>query len=38
MIITEVRVTSMALPLKTPYVWSQGVEDVFCVNLIELVG
>ncbi len=38
MLITEVRVTPMMLPLKTPYVWSQGVEDVFCVNLIELVG
>jgi len=38
MIIAEVRVTSMALPLKTPYVWSQGIEDVFCVNLIELIG
>ncbi len=38
MIITEVRVTPMMLPLKAPYVWSQGVEDVFCVNLIELVG
>jgi len=38
MIITEVRVTPMMLPLKTPYVWSQGVEDVFCVNLIEMVG
>lgn len=38
MIITEVRVTPMMLPLKTPYVWSQGIEDVFCVNLIELVG
>ncbi|MEM7470954.1 MAG: mandelate racemase/muconate lactonizing enzyme family protein [Pseudomonadota bacterium] len=38
MIITEIRVTPMMLPLKTPYVWSQGIEDVFCVNLIELVG
>ena len=38
MIITEVRITPMMLPLKTPYVWSQGVEDVFCVNLIELIG
>ncbi|MGR3502708.1 mandelate racemase/muconate lactonizing enzyme family protein [Pseudaestuariivita sp.] len=38
MIVTEVRVTPMMLPLKTPYVWSQGVEDVFCVNLIELLG
>ena len=38
MIITEIRVTPMMLPLKTPYVWSQGTEDAFCVNLIELVG
>lgn len=38
MLITEVRVTPMMLPLKTPYVWSQGVENVFCVNLIELIG
>ncbi len=38
MIITEVRITPMMLPLKTPYVWSQGIEDVFCVNLIELIG
>lgn len=38
MIITDVRITPLMLPLKTPYAWSQGVEDVFCVNLIELVG
>jgi L-alanine-DL-glutamate epimerase-like enolase superfamily enzyme len=38
MIVKDVRITPMALPLKTPYVWSQGVEDVFCVNLIELIG
>ena len=38
MIIKDVRITSMALPLRTQYVWSQGTEDVFCVNLIELVG
>lgn len=38
MIIKDVRITPMMLPLKTPYVWSQGVEDVFCVNLIELIG
>jgi L-alanine-DL-glutamate epimerase-like enolase superfamily enzyme len=36
--ITDVRVTPLALPLKTPYVWSQGVEDTFFVNLIEVVG
>lgn len=36
--ITDIRITSLALPLKTPYVWSQGTEDVFCVNLIEMVG
>ena len=38
MLITDVRVTPLRFPLKTPYVWSQGVEDAFCVNLIELVG
>jgi muconate cycloisomerase len=38
MIISEVRVTPLRLPLKTPYVWSQGTEYAFCVNLIELVG
>jgi len=36
--ITDVLVTPLALPLKTPYVWSQGVEEVFFVNLIEMVG
>lgn len=36
--ITDVRVTPLALSLKTPYVWSQGVEDTFFVNLIEVVG
>lgn len=38
MIITDIRVIPMALPLRTPYVWSQGVEEAFCVNLIEMVG
>ncbi|MEL6464118.1 MAG: mandelate racemase/muconate lactonizing enzyme family protein [Pseudomonadota bacterium] len=38
MIITAVRVTSLMFPLVTPYVWSQGVEDAFCTNLVELVG
>lgn len=36
--ITDIRVTSLALPLKTPYVWSQGTEEAFFVNLIELEG
>jgi muconate cycloisomerase len=36
--ITETRVTPMTLPLKKPYVWSQGVEHAFHVNLIEIVG
>lgn len=36
--ITDFRVTSLRLPLKTPYVWSQGVEEAFHVNLIEMVG
>lgn len=38
MIISDIRVTSLSLPLKTPYVWSQGVEEVFYVNLIEVIG
>lgn len=36
--ISDIRITPMAFPLRTPYVWSQGVEDTFCVNLIELVA
>lgn len=36
--IKDIRITSLALPLKTPYVWSQGVEEVFKVNLVELIG
>ena len=36
--ITDIRITSLAMPLKTPYVWSQGVESTFFVNLIEMVG
>jgi len=34
--IKEIRVTPMRLPLKTPYICSQGVEDVFTINLIEM--
>ena len=29
-------VTPLHLPLKTPYIWSQGVENAFFVNLITL--
>lgn len=36
--IAEIRVTPMTLPLKKPYVWSQGVEHAFHVNLIEIVA
>ena len=36
--IADIRITPLALPLKTPYVWSQGVEDCFYVNLIEMIG
>lgn len=28
----------MLMPLKAPYVWSQGVEQAFTVNLIEIEG
>jgi L-alanine-DL-glutamate epimerase-like enolase superfamily enzyme len=34
--IKSVRITSLRLPLKTPYIWSQGVEEAFHVNLIEM--
>lgn len=34
--IASFRVTSLRLPLKTPYIWSQGVEEAFHVNLIEM--
>ncbi|GAB1364177.1 mandelate racemase/muconate lactonizing enzyme family protein [Rhodobacter sp.] len=36
MIIKAFRVTSLRLPLKTPYIWSQGVEEAFHTNLIEI--
>lgn len=36
--IASVNITSMRLPLKLPYVWSQGVEDAWNVNLIEVVA
>lgn len=34
--ITSFRVTPLRLALKTPYIWSQGIEDAFHVNLIEM--
>ena len=34
--IVAFRVTSLRLALKVPYVWSQGVEEAFHVNLIQL--
>jgi L-alanine-DL-glutamate epimerase-like enolase superfamily enzyme len=34
--IADFRVTPMTLRLKKPNVWSQGVEHVFLVNLIEI--
>lgn len=34
--IKQLTVTPLHLPLKTPYIWSQGVEDAFFVNLIAL--
>ena len=34
--IKSFRVTSLRLPLKTPYIWSQGVEEAFHTNLIEM--
>jgi L-alanine-DL-glutamate epimerase-like enolase superfamily enzyme len=38
MLISALRVTPLRLPLKTPYIWSQGVEEAFTVNLIEIEG
>jgi L-alanine-DL-glutamate epimerase-like enolase superfamily enzyme len=36
MIIKDLRVTPLRLETKVPYVWSQGVEHAFTVNLIEI--
>jgi len=35
--ITDITVTPLYLPLRTPYIWSQGVEDAFAVNLIQVM-
>ena len=37
-VVAEVRVTPLRHALRTPYVWSQGVEDAFVTNLIEVVA
>lgn len=34
--IRTITITPLSLPLKQPYVWSQGVEQVFRVNLIAM--
>jgi len=34
--IKEIRITPMRMPLKVPYIWSQGIEEAFTVNLIEI--
>lgn len=34
--ILDVRVTPLLMPLKTPYIWAQGVNHAFVVNLIEI--
>ena len=36
--IKSIRVTPLRLATKIPYVWSQGVEEAFTVNLIEMEG
>lgn len=35
-LISSVTATPLRLPLKQPYVWSQGVEDAFTVNLVKM--
>lgn len=35
-IVTSITITPLWLPLKNPYIWSQGVEQAFIVNLIEM--
>ena len=34
--IKDIRITPLRLETKVPYVWSQGVENAFTVNLIEI--
>lgn len=37
-IIESINVTPLRLPLKVPYIWSQGIEHAFITNLIEIVS
>lgn len=34
--IRDIRVTPLRFETKVPYVWSQGIEQAFTVNLIEI--
>ena len=36
--ITDIKVKPLALPLKKPYIWSQGFLENFAVNLIEITA
>ena len=36
--ISDIKVTPLALPLKKPYIWSQGAIENFAVNLIEVTA
>ena len=36
--ISEIKVTPLAVPLKKPYIWSQGTLHHFAVNLIEVTA
>ena len=38
MIISDIRITPLRLETRVPYVWSQGVENAFTVNLIEMIA
>jgi len=33
---SEFRVKPMRMPLKVPYIWSQGIEKAFTINLIKM--
>jgi len=36
--IKNVNITSLRLETRVPYVWSQGIEDAFTVNLVEMTA
>ena len=35
-VVKSIAITPLWLPLKNPYIWSQGIEHAFVVNLIEM--